>query len=333
MSILSKFENVEIKNDTRIAADDLEFCEKNQRLYSKVLNNYKNVYAALMKALEMEKAQFEEIESENTIDRNGYVYKKYDYHFISMNKEDFTKVIIGVHDTFIKTIFNYFIKKYGVDLEIKSAEEILGFEKPEKNHDSYWGFRGCTDEEIEKIKKKNEEYEKSLDEYRDKVILAEINFNNIIDDIFIQLDGYSFADRSKKEIIDNCKNACFNEYRKFNYAELKKDKIVIETGFHSHFDTIWKEYEAETDNNSFKAIMRALSFFDSEERYTSIYSGWLCEFVFYSKKEKDGIYGIHTVASNKIESFKFYKNGKWEVKFNSQDEAQKFFDMYCKVEV
>lgn len=78
---LSKFENIEIKNDTRIAKDDLAFCESNQRLYLKVLKNYQNIYGDLLKVLQKEQSQFEKIEMENTFTKNGYSYKKYDYHF------------------------------------------------------------------------------------------------------------------------------------------------------------------------------------------------------------------------------------------------------------
>ena len=113
---------------------------------------------------------------------------------------------------------------------------------------------------------------------------------------------------------------------------MKKNKISIETGFNSHFDSIWGEYEASTDNSDFRAIMRALSFFDSGENNVSIYDSWCCSFVYYNRKERDGIYGLHSAYGNKVESFRFYKNGKWEVKFISEEEAQKFFDMYCKLE-
>lgn len=333
MSILSKFESVEIKNDTRIAVDDLAFCKSNQRLYLKVLENYKNIYNDLLKVFQKENSQFEEIEPENTFVKNGYSYKKYDYHFVSVNKENFTEAISEVHRIFITTIVNYFIEKYGVKLDTKSVDEMLGIEKPKQDDGGYWGYRNCSDEEIKKIKERNREYEKSLEKYRDKVIAAKIDFNTIIDDIFIQLDGYSFADKVKKEIIDACKSACFSQYRKSNYAELKKNKIAIKIGFYSHFDSIWKEYEAETDNADFKAIMRALSFFDSGENNTSIYDSWYCSFIYYNKREKDGIYGLHSAYGNKVESLKFYKNGKWEVKFISEEEAQKFFDMYCKTEI
>lgn len=333
MNLLSKFENVKIKNDTRIAPDDIAFCEKQQNLYSKVLKNYKNIYDDLLHLGEKENTQFKEIAEENTYNRNGYVYEKYGYHFISINKEKFTEIIIGVHKIFITTIFDYFIGKYGVELNIKSVDEMLGIEEPKKIDNGYWNFHKYTEDELEKIREKNREYEKNLDEYRDKINSTEINFNTIIDNIFIQLDGYSFVDKVKKEIMDNCKNVCFNKYTKLNYVNLKKDKLVIETGFHSHFDGIWKEYEASTDNESFKAIMRALSFFDSKEKNNSIYGIWLNSFIYYKKNEKDGIYGLHSAYGNKIESFKFYKNGKWEVKFVSSEDAQNFFDIYCKSEV
>ena len=76
--------------------------------------------------------------------------------------------------------------------------------------------------------------------------------------------------------------------------------------------------------------MRALSFFDSDEKAKKIYGGWLSEFIFYYKKEKDGVYGLHSAYGKKVQSFKFYKNGKWEINFISQEDAEKFFNEYCK---
>lgn len=58
---LSKFENIEIKNDTRIAKDDLAFCESNQRLYLKVLKNYQNIYSNLLKVLQKQLSQIMKI--------------------------------------------------------------------------------------------------------------------------------------------------------------------------------------------------------------------------------------------------------------------------------
>lgn len=330
MNILNKFDNVEIKNDTRISEEDLKFCEKQQSLYFKILDNYKSIYNDLKIVQEKEKTLFKAIEKENVYSMNDDVYKKYDYYFVTTNKEEFTKIIIDVHRTFITTIFDYFAKKYNVSLDKKSVEDITQIQEPDKIDDWYYRFRNCTPEEIEKFKERNKEYEKELNKYRDKIIAAKIDFNIIVDNIFVQLEGYSFVDKAKKEIVDNCKLACFNKYRKYNYAGLKKDKIVFEIGFNSHFDSIWKEYEATTNNYEFKSIIKALTFFDSEENNYSIYDGWRCSFVYFSKREKDGIYGIKAAYGNKVESFKFYKNGKWEVKFNTQEDAEKFFNEYCK---
>lgn len=330
MNILNKFENVEIKNDTRIAPDDLEFCKRNQELYLKVLENYKSVYKDLMKVKDKEFSLFSEIETENSYNYNGCTDKKYDNHFVTISKKEFTKTIIGVHRIFITTIYNYFSKKYGVRLETKEPENIIGLEEPKKVEDYYYDYWRISEEEKEKIKKRNQEYEDSLCKYRDDMVAAKVDFNNIIDDIFIQLDGYSFVDRAKNEVVNACKSACFNKYRKVSYATLKKCKIVIETAFHSYFDTIWKEYQASTNNDDFKAIMRALSFFDSDEKEKKIYGGWLSEFIFYYKKEKDGVYGLHSAYGKKVQSFKFYKNGKWEINFISQEDAEKFFNEYCK---
>lgn len=333
MNILNKFDNVKIENNTRISADDYAFCESQQELYFKVLENYINIYNEILKIIKKENSQFEEIKEANSYELSGISYRKYDYHFLTISKEDFTKVILGVHTIFINTILDYFKKKYGVKLETKTISDITGLQEPEQEDGGCYGVRGYSKEDIEKFKEKNIEYRKALNKYRDKIIETKIDFNAIVDNIFIQLGGYSFTDKVKKEIIDDCKYACFNEYRKFNYTELKKDKIIIKVGFNSGFDRIWEEYIASTNNKYFKAIMRALTFFDSGENNTAIYDGWQHSFIYYSKKEKEGIYGLHCAYGKKVESFKFYKNGKWEVKFSSQEEARTFFNIYCKSEV
>lgn len=227
-NILDKFDNVGIENGTRIAADDLEFCERQQKLYNKVLDNYKSIYRDLMTVLGKEYNQHKEIDRENTYGKDGNIYKRYNHYFVTISKDEFIKIIIDVHSTFITTIFDYFAKKYNVSLDKKSVEDVTQIQEPQKG-DWYYAFRSLTPEEIEKIKDRNKEYEKELNKYGDKIIAAKIDFNTIVDNIFVQLDGYSFVDKAKKEIIDNCRLACFNKYRKCNYAELKGIKLYLKS--------------------------------------------------------------------------------------------------------
>lgn len=91
-----------------------------------------------------------------------------------------------------------------------------------------------------------------------------------------------------------------------------------------------KEYGEQARNDGKEILKRYANGIDY--LFIKENDGWYCSFIYYNKKEIDGIYGLHSAYGNKVESFKFYKNGKWEVKFISEEEAQKFFDMYCKLE-
>lgn len=303
MDILGKFEGVEIKNDTRLPAEDLEYCKQNQELYLKVIDHHKEIFEEMTRIYMREEDFFEGIKEENTYERGES--RKYYYCFSTKDRGRFTTVIMDVHRRFVNIIYDYFAGKYGIKLDKKSAEDIL-----------------CL--------KSFGEYGKEIDKYREDIITARVDFNDIVADIFIQLDGCSFVEKAKNEIVDACKNACYNGYRNIDYAELKKCKITINTGFRSYFNTIWKEYEAGTDNETFRAIIRALSFFDSDEKEKKIYPDWRNEFIFYNRYERDGIYGFHSVQANKVQSLRFYKNGKWEIHFNSQEYAEKFFNEYFK---
>ena len=42
INLLERFETVEIKNNTRLAEEDLQFCEQQHELYIKVLQHYRN---------------------------------------------------------------------------------------------------------------------------------------------------------------------------------------------------------------------------------------------------------------------------------------------------
>ena len=89
----------------------------------------------------------------------------------------------------------------------------------------------------------------------------------------------------------------------------------------------WGEYEICLDSEKYKALLRALTFFDSSKEQVSIYDGWLERFVSFSysgKKEKEGIFDEHPALGKKVVKFKYFKNGRWDIVFASGVHALSF---------
>lgn len=72
--------------------------------------------------------------------------------------------------------------------------------------------------------------------------------------------------------------------------KLQSKKLSIQNLLCSKTD-LWGEYEICLDSEKYKALLRALTFFDSSKEQVSIYDGWLERFVSFSysgKRRKKG---------------------------------------------
>src|SRR5690625_1808082 len=104
MSILDKFETVEIKNETRISEEDKVYCETMQDMYQESVT-------AMQKAIDILKP---------ISDRNDKFRTKYMYRGFIDKHNDTMKLEIRLEDyrkEFINKIANYFSSKYSVTLE------------------------------------------------------------------------------------------------------------------------------------------------------------------------------------------------------------------------
>ena len=136
---------------------------------------------------------------------------------------------------------------------------------------------------------------------------------------------YSFQEKVEQEIKKNVKAGL--SYAKYN---IQSKKLTIKNLVYSKTD-LWGEYEICLDNEKYKAVLRALTFFDSGKKQFNIYDGWLERFVSFSyigKKEKEGIFDEHLALGKKVVKFKYFKNGRWDIVFDSGVHALSFAKEY-----
>jgi hypothetical protein len=318
--LLEKFENVEIKNDTRLSEEDKNYCDRQHALYVKVLNHCRNMFESLKEIQWQDSGFYESVSAENTYKNGSYSYRIYEHEFIKLDKDDFKKIISRTHDKFIRQINGYFRKKYSVTIEDENFETYLSIKKPNETN-YYYGWKSITDEEKAEAEVKAEQYRKDCNAYVDSVLTAELHYNPIIDDIFESLGGFNFAEKAEKEIKDNAQEAA-NRWGKTQY-ELKNGKISFNI-LYSRKEFYGNEYRVSLDSAEYKNILRALTYFDSDYTETSIYPKWAEEFIKYEAKETEGIYDSHYAGAAKVIYFKYYKNGKWDVTFSNHTNALTF---------
>ncbi|MGG1650453.1 hypothetical protein ABHN03_16745 [Paenibacillus sp. NRS-1775] len=147
-----------------------------------------------------------------------------------------------------------------------------------------------------------------------------VTFQEIVDDIFVQLDGFSFNEKAEKEIKDATKEM----FKHGDKITIKNNKLVLD-GYFAHFDSIWKEYRL---SEKVEKIFKSLQLFDSgsltnNEELKLKYCG-------YSNSSKLDNYDRYTPNTLiNVKSIKFFKNGKMEIEFNTHQQAQAFATEYC----
>ncbi len=332
-SLLSKFDDIKMENDTRLAEDDRQFCEQQHGLYVRLLSHYRDTYQSIADILQEDRKFYESVTAENTVYSGGYKYKWYDHSFVKLEVRDLLKLLGETHDKFIHRINGYFRDKYNVSIKDQKWTHYFKVDPPHDPHEDYpyssYSYRNnMSDKEREEYDAKIEAYKVALVEHEAKLIAIELDYNPIIDDIFLLLGGFNFEEKADREIKDAALKAATNPHCD------NKERFKIKNGKIS-FDILYStkcrysgEYEMKLEDEGYLSLLRALTYFDSDKAKASTYSGWLNNFTGYHKYERDGIFDIHDTTGTKVTHFKYYKNGKFEVTFDNHTSALTFAKDY-----
>jgi len=314
VSLLDKFELVKIQNNSRLSDEDADFCMKQQALYEKVHAHYLEMYVRLQALQQFDEGFYESVSVDNAYYSGRYKHKIYEKEFFKFDEDDFLKLIIKVHDIFVKQINRYFRDKYRISIEDKSAETYLGIKKP-KEPEPHYRYSRMTEEEKLAFKAKMQEYHADYKQYVENITGSKLHYDCVVDDIFMLLGAFTFAEQAEKEIKDGAFNTAKRSY------EVRSRKIAF--GILSSYKS-YDTYEVSLNSEDYRSLLRALSYFDSDKEHIKIYDNWTNRFVDYKKSERDGIYDTHSANGTKVTNFKFYKNGKFEVEFINHRTALEF---------
>lgn len=314
--ILEKLQSVHVQNRTRLSMEDQRFCQMQQKLYDGTRNHFLSMF------IDMEVLHKQELTFYSQI--KEYKERVYRQELICMDKKMQKEIMEKIHNHFIKTIVTFFNRKYGISMQIYSYERYISIQKPIEPV-----LRGrivsLTEDELQDYREKMDIYRKQKEKMNFEIIFFRMEYRLILDDIFSYLGGFSFQEKLEQEIKSNSKSG-------FTYAtcKLQSKTISIKNLVYSKTDYSG-EWEIMLDSEKYKAVLRALSFYDSGREQIEIYEVWKERYISFSysgKKEKDGIFGEHQIFGKKVFKFKYFKNGRWDIIFDSGVHALEFAKEY-----
>lgn len=295
MSLLEKFNSIEVKTDSRIQEKDRLFCEAQQKAYDDAQSTLKSMRTLFSDALN----RHEEILG--AIDASQY--EQDDYIAGEIRISEFTDQIQKLPQIMIHKVASYFRSKYSVSIEDSEIEAVLLPQKPDR---SDW----TSDKQAWK------EYHRQLEE-------LPLRWQDIVDKIFVQLGGYTFTEKAVKELKDKCHEAAWNKYHKKSDFELKKHVLSL-TSYACSCDARWSRVEWKIHDSTTK-ILRGLAHYETGE--TNVIPSGLSDLFNYSLEANE-----FTCYMEKVERIKLFKNGRVDIRFTSESFATQFAEEYLGTE-
>ena len=268
-NILSKFDDIQINNNSRISAEDEDFCKTEQEEYNVAITMMLNLMEEIKKSSGMD-----------LLKGKWYEEKTSNRYLDSYKLKEIVLIIDGIKESFISRITYHFSNKYNVTIKKDRMQKNYGYD---------------------------------------------ITYNNIIDDIILQLDGFTFIEKAVKELKDKTRTTYnYSDYRKVSNMIIKNNKVIIDARF-AYKDSIWNQYRLSGD---FGNIFTALYHFEDgtiPTDRTELHN----KYCGYENERKESNFDKYTPETlTKVISIKFFKNGKLEIEFKNNQYAFNFSKEY-----
>ena len=292
MNLAYKLANVDMTEDKRISADDRKYCEANQKAYESALENLKSIVFLYECAEAEQEYILGDYDKENR-SYSGYITIT-DFSLYNVNN-----AIIYAHERFIRYITNYFDRTYHIELDIEKIKDNLIPTRPKDDSVN-----------LSANMKRVEAWEKEMKD-------LSLNFEDVLDQILIQLDGRTFVERAFDEVVKNCRK--FGWSNNTPFFELKGDIVRFKDYFCSYTD--WYSRGNWEMTSRMENIIPALYHYETGSfgDYPYLFSRLFNRFGYPELDFDNG---------NKLKTIKCFKNGRVDVKFTSKTAATEFADKY-----
>lgn len=152
---------------------------------------------------------------------------------------------------------------------------------------------------------------------------SDLTYENIIDEVFEQLGGFNFTEKAITEIKEASRNTIYRDDK----ISINKGKISIID--YIYWDNSWdnKYKKLGYSDTKVRTLFAALSHYETGNTDTLYYYDDMYN-EFYRGSQDFDIFSKYTLGHNKVNSFKNFKNGKIEIEFQTNEQAQEFVSNY-----
>lgn len=299
MNLLDKFNEIEIKTDTRIPESDRTFCEVHQRAYDSARSCFQELSYIWDDVVFSQKDILSKVETE--VNRySTYLPSDSDFRISSQSIDGH---INSLHTRFICNLVAYFNTKYHVKIDSSITRDILLPEEPPPNHYDW------------------EQRIAATNAYQEELRALSLRYEDVLEQIFIQLNGRSFSEQALYELKEKCHQAAWCTYNKQPSYELKKDTIRL-TGVACTYST-WRHGSPWELSEDTKKILSGIAHFETGS--FSVLPSSISRLLGYTYHDTDT---LTFPDCEKIKQLRLFKNRRVDIKFTSAGCAKEFVSEY-----
>lgn len=290
MSLLDKFSAVEVKTDNRISEEDRVFCQTQQRAYEEAkdaLIKIRGLWKDLVKNQEelLGAVMMDSYSKETYIRLNGF------------STTDIRNKIEYLPELFINAIVSYFNRKYHVSVSEMEVKKKLVPDSPQFDWE----------------KSRSNEYHKQMRELT-------LKYEDVLEQIFVQLGGRTFGERALDELKEKCHKFSWNNYKGLPEYEVQNETIHF-NGYACSFDA-WLSRSVWKFNDGMRDVLRGLAHFETQQL------DYLPKDIAFLVGYDDKCSSSYEFDYEKLKRIRMFKNHRVDVKFASKELAHQFAEQY-----
>lgn len=294
MELLHKFKAVEVQTDRRITEMDKEYCSLHQEAYEAAIGSFQEL-AFFWE--DMIKAQQELLGDSKSPFYHNYLVS---HDGPSISRQLINRHIEALHIDFIMTLTRHFNSTYHVSVDSSEVSEALLPKRPE----------GCPRSERLKLE----------EAYHAQMRTLTVQYEDVVDQIILRLDGRSFSEQAFYELYCKCHNAAWDARTQQPKFERRKDTICF-TGYFCKIRSYSKDTWEVQDG--MKDILWGLAHFETDS-YRVLPIGFSP--LLTNEGTKEAVVEFPTCDMAK--QIKLFKNNRVDLKFRSPEYAEQFVGKY-----